>query len=186
MTTKEIVSSAESRMNKAVDALKKDLATVRTGRASPALVEHLPVDYYGVPTPLNQLASISAPEARLLVIQPWDRGAMPLIEKSILKSDLGLNPANDGTVIRLPIPPLNEERRKEMVKSVRKRLEEGRIAVRNIRRDAIGELRELEKSKEISQDENKRHQELVQKVTDGFILQMDRLGAAKEAELMEL
>ncbi len=186
MTTKEILSSGESRMNKAVDAFKRDLATLRSGRASPALVEHLPVDYYGVPTPLNQLASISAPEARLLVIQPWDRRAVPLIEKSILRSDLGLNPANDGAVIRLPIPALSEERRRELVKVVHKRSEEGKIAIRNIRRDTIAELRELEKNKEISQDENKRHQELIQKLTDSFILQIDKLGAAKEAELMEV
>ncbi len=149
----ETLADAEERMGKAVEALRRELVTIRTGRASPGLVEHLRVDYYGTPTPLRQLASISVPEARLLTIQPWDKGAMESIEKTILKSDLGLNPSNDGTIIRLVIPQLTEERRKELVRVVHKKVEDGRVAIRNVRRDAHEMLRDLMREKEISEDE---------------------------------
>ena len=190
MTTQKAVqerlANAEARMKKAVEALRKELGTIRTGRASPSLVEHLMVDYYGVPTSLNQLAAISVPDARLIVIQTWDKQALPAIEKSILKSDLGLNPANDSTVIRLSLPPLSEERRRELVKLVGRRLEEGRINVRNLRRDTLEELRKLERDKAVSQDEEKRAQELLQKLTDRFIAEIEELGKRKQAELLEV
>ena len=153
-------------MIKAIEALRHELATVRTGRASPGLVEHLRVDYYGTPTSLNQLATITAPDARLIVIQPWDRSGLGAIEKAILKSDLGLNPTNDGTVIRLAIPPLTEERRRELARHVRKRVEESRVAVRNIRRDCHEHIRRLEHDHDISQDDLHRAETELQKLTD--------------------
>jgi ribosome recycling factor len=159
---------------------------VRTGRANPSLVEHLRVDYYGTPTPLQQLASVSVPEARLLTIQPWDKGSLEAIEKAIQKSDLGLNPSNDGNIIRLAIPPLTEERRKDLVKVVHKKIEDGRVAIRNIRRDAHEMLREFKKEKEISEDAEFGAQEELQKVTDRFIADADRIGQEKETELMEV
>jgi ribosome recycling factor len=140
---KDVMDDAEVRMGKAIDALRRDLATIRTGRASPSLVERLPVEYYGSPTPLNQLAGISVPEPRMLVIQPWDRGSMPAIEKAIRKSELGLNPTNDGQVVRIAIPALTEERRKQLVKLVHGHVEEGKVALRNIRRDAVTHVKEL-------------------------------------------
>ena len=182
----ENLTDAEERMGKAVEALRRDLATVRTGRANPALVEHIRVDYYGTPTPLQQLATVAVPEARLLTIQPWDKGSLGAIEKAIQKSDLGLNPNNDGSIIRLAIPPLTEDRRKEMVRTVHKKVEEGRVAVRNIRRDAHEMLRDLLKEKEISQDQEHNAQEELQKVTDRFIKQADVLGEDKEKELLEV
>lgn len=181
----EILAQTSTKMQKALDALGKELAVIRTGRASPALIEHLRADYYGVPTPLDQMATISAPEARLLVIQPWDRSAIPQIEKTILKSDLGLNPVNDGNVIRLNIPQLSEERRQELTKIVRKRVEEGRITVRNLRREALENLKRTEKDKLISQDEHHRAAEQLQKLTDKFIAEADNLGGKKQVELME-
>ncbi|TAK37149.1 MAG: ribosome recycling factor [Chloroflexota bacterium] len=182
----DALSAADSKMHKAIEALKRDLVTIRTGRASPSLVDRLTVDYYGVPTPLNQMATVTAPEARLLVIQPWDRRMLPTIEKAILKSDLGLNPASDGSLIRLSIPQLTEERRRELVKVVRKKVEEGKVAVRNIRRDAADELKELEKEKVISEDEHHRASERLQKQTDRFIAEVDKVGEQKTAELMEV
>jgi ribosome recycling factor len=182
----EILKEAERKMGKAVDFLRDDLITIRTGRASPALIERLPVDYYGVPTPLNQLATISAPEPRLLVIRPWDESSLPAIEKAILKSELGLTPAREGKIIRLVIPRLTEERRRELVKVVRKRVEEGRVAVRNCRRDAIYELRKLQRDKEISEDDFYRAKDRVQELTDKFIEKMDEVGKAKEKEIMEV
>lgn len=181
-----LFSDAESRMRKAADALKREMNTVRTGRASPALVENLIVDYHGIPTPLNQLATISVPEARLLVIQPWDRQALSAIERGILKSSLGLNPATDGAVIRLSIPQPTEERRYELVKVVRRQAEEARVAIRNIRRDVIEKLRTMERNKELSQDDSRRSQEQLQRVTDAFISQIEVLAEAKEAEVMEV
>ena len=166
--------------------MKKELAPIRTGRASPALVEHIKAEYAGVPTPLNQIASISAPGAGLIVIQPWDRSSLHNIEKAILKSDLGLNPTSDGNVIRLTIPPLSEERRQELIKVVRRRMEQGKIAIRNLRREAMDELKGLEKNKDISQDELKRTLEQLQKLTDGFIANIDRTGQDKEVELREV
>jgi len=182
----EVLFEASTKMGKTIGALRKELATIRTGRASPALVDYIKVDYYGTPTPLNQIATISAPEARLLLIQPWDKNALSSIERAIQKSDLGLNPANDGNVIRLRIPQLSEERRRELVKVVHKRAEEGRIALRNIRRSALEELRELERKGEISQDEQKRAQEQLQRLTDSFIAEVDKVGEDKEAELLEV
>lgn len=182
----DILSEASTRMGKTIEAMRKELAAIRTGRATPAIVDHIKVDYYGVPTPLNQIATISAPEARLLLIQPWDRHALSSIEKAILKSDLGLNPTSDGNVIRLSIPQLSEERRRELVKVVRKRAEETRVALRNIRRSALEEFRELERGKEISQDEQRRAQERLQELTDSFIEEVDRVGRDKEAELLEV
>src|SRR5215472_789981 len=152
----DLFGDAERRMQKAVEALKQDLATLRTGRASSALIERISVDYYGTPTPINQVASISVPEARLLVIQPWDRKLLTDIEKAIQKSDLGINPSSDGLVIRLAIPPLNEERRRELVKTLHKKLDEHKVAIRNVRRDAHDKMRDREKKKEISEDELKR------------------------------
>ncbi|GER81481.1 MAG: ribosome recycling factor [Thermogemmatispora sp.] len=182
----DIFGDAERRMQKAVEALRHDLGSIRTGRASSALVERIQVDYYGVPTPINQLASISAPEPRLLVIQPWDRKLLPDIERAIQKSDLGINPSSDGQVIRLAIPPLNEERRREMVKLLHKKLDEHKVAVRNIRRDIQDKLRDREKKKEISEDELKRGQDRLQKLTDRYIEEMDKIGKLKEHEILEV
>lgn len=181
-----ILHTTDEKMRISTEALKKDLSTIRTGRASPALVEHLKVDYAGVPTPLNQVATISAPEPRLLVIQPWDRSNVHSIEKAVLKSELGLHPTTDGNVIRLAIPPLSEERRQELTKIVRRRVEERKVIIRNIRHDAINDLRKLEKDKEISEDELKRNLEQLQKITDKAIADTDKIGQAKEKELLEV
>jgi ribosome recycling factor len=181
----ETLADAEERMKKAVEALKRELAAIRTGRAQPSLVDHVRVDYYGTPTPVNQLATVSAPEARLLTIQPWDRQTLRAIEKAIQKSDLGLNPTNDGQIIRLAIPQLTEERRRELVKLVHRRVEEGRVAARNVRRDCLEHLRRLEKDKEISEDDDRRGQERLQKLTDQYVKDIDGLGRQKEEELLE-
>ena len=179
-----VLPGVEKKMKAVSEGLKQELATIRTGRASPALVEHLKADYAGTLMPLNQLASISAPEARLLVIQPWDVGSLHSIEQSIQKSDLGLNPINDGRLIRLNIPPLSEERRQDLTKIVHKRLEERRVAVRNLRRDALEEIKKAEKSKLISQDDSRREQEQLQKMTDANILVAEKIAQEKEKELM--
>jgi len=183
---KETIADGEERMSKAIEALRRELATVRTGRANPALVEHIRVDYYGTATPLMQLASVTVPEARLLTIQPWDKTSLGAIEKAIQKSDLGLNPNNDGSVIRLVIPQLTEDRRKELAKVVHKKVEEGRVAIRNIRRDAHEMLRDFKKEKEISDDQEFNAQEELQKVTDRFIADADKIGQEKEKELLEV
>ncbi len=180
-----ILGAEDKKMKAAAEGLKQELGTIRTGRASPALVEHLKVDYAGVPTPLNQVAGISAPEARLLVIQPWDPGSLKSIETAILKSDLGLNPINDGRLIRLAIPQLSEERRQELTKIVHKRLEERRVAIRNLRRDALEEIKKAEKAKTISQDESRRAQDQLQKMTDTYILVAEKIAQDKEKELMQ-
>jgi ribosome recycling factor len=182
----EVLKDAADRMTKAVEALQKDLTSLRTGRATPALLENVPVDYYGVPTPLVQLATISVPEARLITVQPWDRQSLKEIEKSILKADLGFNPSNDGTVIRLPVPPLSQERRRDMVRVLKKKVEDGKLAVRNVRRGALERHRSMERNKVISQDENRRAQDQLQKTTDAHINQMDRVLETKEAEIMEV
>jgi ribosome recycling factor len=182
----ETLHNIEQKMTVSVDVLKQELASIRTGHATPALVEHIRVEYGGVPLPLNQLANISAPEARLIVIQPWDRGSIRNIEKTLLKSDLGLNPASDGSIIRLNIPPLTEERRQELVKLVHRRVEERKVAVRNLRREAMDELRKLEKNKDISQDEYKRAMDQLQKLTDSFTAVTEQFGDEKEVELMEV
>ncbi len=183
---KDAYHDAESRMKSAIQALEDDLATIRTGRASPALVEKLPIDYYGMPTPLMQLATISVVEARSLLIKPFDPSSLKTIERSILASDLGLTPNNDGKAIRLNLPPLTEERRRELVKHVHHRLEESRVAIRNIRRDSIKDLREFEEEKLISEDELKRAEEELQKYTDKYIEEINHVGAHKEKEIMEV
>jgi ribosome recycling factor len=180
----EQISEAKSRMHKAVEALQHELTTVRTGRASTGLVEHIKVDYYGAPTPLQQLATISTPDAKLIVISPYDRTALGAIEKAIQKSDLGLQPSNDGSVVRLAIPPLTEERRKELAKHVRKRVEDARVAVRNVRRDVHEHLRKLEHEHTISQDDLHRSETELQKLTDDQISQIDDLGTEKEQEIL--
>ena len=182
----QILSNIEEKMRKAVEGLQKELVTIRTGRATPTLIEHIKVEYANVLTPLNQVASISAPEARLLIIQPWDKGNIRNIEKAILTTDLGLNPVNDGNIIRINIPPLSEERRQELIKIVRRRVEERRIAIRNLRREAIDKQKELEKKKDISQDEYKRVLDQLQKLTDSLIGHAERVGQDKEAELMQV
>ena len=176
----------EGKMQASVEALKRELAAIRTGHATPALIDHIKVDYAGIPTSLNQIAGISAPEVRLIVIQPWDRGSIRNIEKAILQSDLGLNPVSDGNVIRLNIPPLTEERRQELTRVVRRKLEEGRIVIRSLRHEAMDELKRLEKDKDISQDEHKRALDQLQKLTDSFIANAEQIGRAKEAELLEV
>jgi ribosome recycling factor len=180
------LQNTEAKMRASVEGLKRELATIRTGHATPALVEHLKVEYAGALIPLNQIAGISAPEARLLIIQPWDRSSIPGIEKAILKSELGLNPAIAGNVIRLALPPLSVERRQELTKVVRKRVEERKIMIRNLRRDAMAELKELEKNRQISQDEHKRALDQLQKLTDKFIADIEQIARDKEAELMEV
>ena len=183
---KDMLSSAESRMRGAIQVLHDDLAAIRTGRANPALVEKLSVEYYGAPTPLMQLASISVPEPRSLMIKPFDQSTIKVIEKAIQASELGLNPNNDGKVIHLNLPPLTEERRRDLVKQVHHRLEESRVAIRNIRRDAHNDMRDFEKEKLISEDELKRGEEELQKLTDRFIEEVAEMGKKKESEIMEV
>jgi ribosome recycling factor len=183
---KDILNSAESRMRGAIQVLHDDLAAIRTGRASPGLVEKLQVEYYGTPTALMQLASISVPEPRTLTIKPFDPSTLKVIEKTIQASDLGLNPNNDGKVIHLNLPPLTEDRRRDLVKHVHHRLEESRIAIRNIRRDIHNDMREFEKEKLVSEDELKRGEDDLQKLTDRFIEEIAKLGEKKETEIMEV
>jgi ribosome recycling factor len=183
---KDIMDDAENRMGKAIDALQRDLGSIRTGRASPSLVERLPVEYYGSSTPLNQLAGISVPEPRLLVIQPWDRGSMTAIEKAIMKSELGLNPSNDGQVIRIAIPALTEERRKQLVKLVHGHVEEGKVALRNIRRDAMTHVKELMNEKMIGEDDERRAEQQVDELTRRFVSRADDVGKSKVQEVMEV
>jgi len=182
----ETQASAEQKMARAVDAMERDFQGVRTGRASTSLVERLTVDYYGTQTPLNQLAGISVPEAHQIVIQPWDRSVLGAIEKAIQKSDIGLVPNVDGTVVRLNIPPLTEERRKDLVKVVHKRMEEARVEIRNIRRDVAYDLQKEEREGSVGADESHRQLDALQKTTDRFIAEVDRLGGAKEQEVLEV
>ncbi len=174
------------RMDGAVEALRREFGSIRTGRASLALLDGIMVDYYGTPMPIGQLASLSVPEPRQIAIQPWEQRIIPEIEKAILKSDLGLTPTNDGRIIRINIPPLTEERRKQLVKVVRKRAEEARVAIRNIRRDSNEELKRLEKERHISEDEVKRSQDEIQKLTDSYITKVDEILDHKEKEIMEV
>lgn len=183
---KEIYQEAESRMKGAVQALEDDLSGIRTGRAHPALVEKLQVEYYGMPTPLVQLASISIPEPRSILIRPFEASTLKAIERGIMASDLGLTPNNDGKSIRLNLPPLTEDRRRDLVKIVHSRVEDGRVAVRNVRRDTIKDLREYEQEKMISEDERKRGEDEVQKITDRFIEEMNNIGERKEKEILEV
>lgn len=182
----EVLGELRQRMARSVEVLQEDLVGIRTGRASPALVEKLQVEYYGAMTSLNQMASIAAPEPRLLVIRPWDPSALQDIERAILKSDLSLTPMNDGKLIRLNIPRLTEERRRELVKVVARRVEEARVAIRNLRRDALQDLKDFEKEKMISEDDFFRGKQKVQELTDEFIEKVDEIGKRKEAEVMEI
>ncbi len=183
---KQILSEAESRMNKSIEKFRADLMGVRTGKASPAILDTVQVDYYGSPVPITQVASISAPEPRLLVVQAWDKGAVQAIVKGIQAADLGLNPSEDGQIIRVPIPALTEARRQELAKQVRKMAEEAKVSIRNIRRDANEALQKSEKKKEISEDEMHRAQKDVQKVTDDCIEKIDEVGKAKEKDILEV
>jgi ribosome recycling factor len=182
----ETLADAESRMAKSIEALHRDLNTIRTGRASPALLDRISVDYYGTPTPLNQMANISVPEARLLVIQPWDRGVIPDIERALQKSDIGITPSNDGTVIRLAIPQLTEERRKQLVKQVHAQVEDAKVAIRNVRRDSMSDVRELKSDKLVSEDDERRAEQKLEELTKRFVDEADKVGKHKEHEVLEV
>ncbi len=184
--TKEIVNKARSAMDKAIEALKKDFTKIRTGRASVSLLDDVRVDYYGTPTPLNQLGTLAIPEPRLITIQPWEKKLLPEIEKAIFKADLGLTPSSDGQLIRMAIPPLTEERRKEMVKMLKRLAEDAKVAVRNVRRDANDAVKKLAKDKEISEDDAKRVEKEIQELTDKFVARADEVVAVKEKEVMEI
>ncbi len=186
MPSAQLLKETEEKMKKAGESLARELGGIRTGKANPSLLDGIKVEYYGTPTPLKQLANVSAPEPRLIVVQPFDRTAIAEIEKAIQKSSLGLNPASDGTVIRLPVPALTEDRRKELGKMVRKMGEQGKVAVRNIRRDANDQIKKLEKGGDLREDESSRDQESVQKLTDRFVENIDELIARKESEVMEV
>ena len=182
----ELIKSTEEKMNKTVSVLERDYKSVRAGRANASVLDRITVDYYGVPTPIQQMAAVSVPEARVLMIQPWDASTVKSIEKAILTSDIGINPQNDGRVIRLAFPPLTEERRKEIVKEVKKMAEEGKVAVRNIRRDSLDKLRGLKKNGEITEDDVTNGEKKIQNVTDKFCKEIDDLAAAKEKEILEI
>ncbi|MEG1500770.1 MAG: ribosome recycling factor [Clostridiales bacterium] len=183
---KDILNDAENRMNKVAETLRKEFSSLRAGRANPSLLDKVLVDYYGTPSPINQTANISCPEPRLILIQPWDKSLIGAIEKAILKSDLGLNPNNDGNVLRINIPQLTEDRRKELVKTCGKKEEEAKVAIRNIRRDVNDMIKEAEKAKEVSEDDAKRGLDNAQKLTDKFITKLDEILAQKEKEIMEV
>jgi ribosome recycling factor len=182
----DILQDAGARMDKSIDAFKQTLGKVRTGRAHPSLLDHLVVDYYGSSVPISQVANIGVEDARTLTVTPWEKPMMQVIEKAILKSDLGLNPATAGTVMRLPMPPLTEETRRNLVKVVRNDGEAAKVAIRNIRRDANGDFKELLKAKEISEDEERKAQDAIQKITDAHVAEVDKVLATKETELMEI
>lgn len=184
--SKQTINTAEEKMKKAIAAFHRELTSVRAGRANPSLLDRVQVEYYGAPTPVNQLATISAPEARLLLIQPYDRTAINDIERAIQKSDLGLSPTNDGNVIRIGIPALTEERRAELVKLVKKYGEEAKVAVRNIRRDANDDLKKLEKDGDLTEDDLRRYNDEVQKLTDKYIAEVEQISSNKEKEIMEV
>ncbi len=182
----DALQTTDEKMKTSIKVFRTDLASIRTGHATPALVEHVKIDYAGTPMALNQVAGISAPEPGMLVIQPWDKGIIGAIEKAILKTDLGLNPSSDGTIIRIAIPPLSEERRQELIKVVHKRVEERRVTLRSLRHEALNELKKLEKDKEISQDELKRAENQLQQITDVHIAEVEKLGSDKETQLLEV
>lgn len=182
----QLARDTDEHMDKSLSALRRELANIRTGRANPAIIEHLSVDYYGAPTPLQQLATITAPDPRQLLIQPYDKSALGNIEKAIRSSDLGFNPSNDGNTVRIIIPQLTEERRRDLVKLVHKRVEEAKVAIRNVRRDANDHLKRLRKDKELSEDEEKRAQDELQKLTDRAIREAETIGQGKEAEMLEV
>lgn len=183
---KELFDATTKKMNKTIASLKYDYGAIRAGRASAAVLEPIKVDYWGVPTPINQMAAINITEARILTIQPWDKSSLKLIEKAILASDIGINPQNDGTVIRLSFPPLTEERRKQLVKDVKSLAENAKIAIRNIRRDSIEKLKAMKKANEITEDDQKNGETKIQKITDDFVKQVDGVAGEKEAEIMEI
>ena len=185
-SVREIEASVKARMEKAVADLQHAMATIRTGRASVSLLDHIRVDYYGTPTPLNQLANLHVPEPTLITVQPWDVSQIAAIEKSIRSSDLGLNPANDGKIIRIPIPPLNEERRKELVKRLHTVAEDHRVAIRNVRRDGNESVKKLLKDKKITEDEDRRGHDEIQKMTDTYMLKLDQAAKSKEKEILEI
>ncbi|WP_405744476.1 ribosome recycling factor [Anaerovibrio slackiae] len=186
MLVKEIIANNEERLEKSIAALKREFGSLRAGRATPSLLDKVMIDYYGTPTPVNQVAKVSVPEPRMIMITPWDKSQMHDIEKAIMKSDLGLSPNSDGTAIRLSIPQLTQERRQELVKTVGKKAEEAKVAIRNIRRDGNDAIKKLEKVKEITEDESKKGQESVQKLVDKYIKTVDTLREAKEKEIMEV
>lgn len=183
---KELYANTKEKMGKTLEVLRKDYAAIRAGRANAAVLDKVTVDYYGTPTPVNQLASVSVAEARILTIQPWDKSVLNAIEKAIQASDIGINPQNDGTVIRLTFPQLTEENRKVIVKDVSKMAEDSKVAVRSIRRDAMDKLKKMQKASEITEDDLKSGEDEVQKITDGFIKDIDKLASAKEKEVMEI
>lgn len=182
----DVIRDAEGRMKKSIEALRQHLSTIRTGRASPALVEHMQVEAWGSTMPLNQLAGITTPDARMIMIQPYDKTTLKAIEKAIQNSDLGINPSNDGVVIRLALPPLTEERRRTLTKQVKGNVEEGKVAVRNLRREAVDAIKKLEHDKQISENDQRRAQERLQELTDRYIRDLEQIGVAKEAEVMEV
>ena len=185
-TPEDVLSETDRKMDRTIDALKRDLNTLRTGRATPALIENVPVDYYGSPTPLKQIASISAPDARAILVQPWDKQALREIERSLMKSEMGFNPSNDGNNITVPIPPLTQERRQELVRLLKRKIEDGKVSVRNVRRDGQDTLRKMERDKSISQDQNRRAQDQLQKATDNHTKLIDQVGVEKEVEIMQV
>lgn len=183
---KDLLKNTEERMDKCINSVNREFATVRAGRANPSVLDRITVDYYGVPTPIQQIASISVPEGRTLQIQPWDTTTLKLIEKAIQISDIGINPNNDGRVIRLIFPPLTEERRKELVKEVKKMAEDGKVAIRSVRRDAIEKLKTMKKNSEITEDDQQNGEKKIQNLTDKFCAEVDNLEAAKEKEILEI
>ena len=186
VTAEQVLTDVDSRMDRTLDAFRRDLSQLRTGRATPSLIENVSVDYYGSATPLKQIASITAPDARAIQVQPWDKGSVREIEKSLQRSEMGFNPSNDGNIITVPIPPLTNERRQDMVKLLRRKAEDGKVSLRNVRRDGLETLRKMERDKAISQDENRRAQDQLQKVTDGHTKQIDEIASAKEAEILQV
>ena len=185
-TPENILDDVERKMGRAIEAVKRDLGSLRSGRATPALVENISVDYYGTPTPLKQIASISTSDARAIMVQPWDKQSLREIERSLMMSDLGFNPSNDGNIITVPVPALNQERRQEMVRLLKRKLEDGKVSIRNVRREGQDSLRKLERDKSISQDENRRAQEQLQKKTDDHTKAIEQVGNAKESEIMQV
>jgi ribosome recycling factor len=186
LTPETVLSEVERKMDRAIDALRRELNSLRTGRATPALLENITIEYYGVPTPLKQIASISAPDARAILVQPWDKQSLREIERSLMKSEMGFNPSNDGNIITVPVPPLTQERRQELVRLLKRKIEEGKVSIRNVRRDGMETLRKMEKDKLISQDQNRRSQERLQKATDTHIKAVDEVAVSKEAEIMQV
>ena len=186
LTPEDVLAETERKMARSIDALRRDLNTLRTGRATPFLIEDVSIDYYGTPTPLKQIASISAPDARAILVQPWDKQSLRDIERGLLKSEMGFNPSNDGNNITVPIPPLTQERRQELVRLLKRKLEDGKVSVRNVRRDGQDTLRKMERDKAISQDQNRRAQDQLQKATDNHTRLIDQVGSEKEAEIMQV